>query len=149
MPQKQNAVLDWAATAKEPKITAMAKMLSKREGEFDEVTGEELEGFLLAPPSRQRAGKKEGQGEPEQAPAQRLPHLHRAGAALKDAQVQRQAGRLARINPAQCQGPMGMGAAMNGAQARALAPEASSMTTCEALLGRSPLCHHSTSALAM
>ena len=56
---------------------------------------------------------------------------------------------MMRINPAQCQKVIGTGAGMAGARRARRAPEAPSMVTCDPLLGRSPLCHQSTSALAM
>ena len=91
MPQEQNAVTGLGGDAEGAKDHGHGENVVKRKGEFDQVTGEELEGFLLAPPARQRAGKKQGQRKPD-AGSSPAPRASSPGGsrAMKDAQVQRQ-----------------------------------------------------------
>src|SRR2546421_6382848 len=65
-----------------------------REGEFDDVTGDELEGVLPAPTRDhgwgQGQSKKGGEGNPDGGPAQRLFEANNVRFTMKDAEVQRQ-----------------------------------------------------------
>ena len=144
----QDAMLVFAGNAEIGKDEGDDKDVVHREGQLDQIAGDELEGLLLSTQGLQGQGKEHRQGEPDRRPGERFLEVDDVGAAVEDAQVERQEDQHAgdETNPVPAgdfhhggSGYFRTGAATVSTSACAPAP----------MCGRWPLCHQRTSVLAM
>ena len=67
------------------------------QGEFDDVSGDELQRGSAAVPEENNDGEDRGQGDPGHAPDQGFAKLYGVGAAVEHAQVEHQHGEDEKI----------------------------------------------------
>ena len=168
MPQNKQPVPEFLRHAETGEDQRDDEDVVQRQRKFDDVAGDEFNGFLASAPVDQRHGKQQGQRNPKRAPRQRLPEFDGTRAPVKHTQVQREKKKHAEdetdpvpgrdfrhlrftiydlranckwIRPSQI------------ANRKCFRPSPSrrfaSSPANAPMFGRSPLCHHSTNALAM
>ena len=123
-----------------------------RKRQFDEIAGDEFERFLFAAQRPQSPGEQHRQGKPDAGPDERLLETHDMGVAVKHAKVKRQKNQHSADESNPMPGLISISASMD----RRHQPWAGrAIGTCstaigpDPMCGRLPLCHQSTSALAM
>ena len=87
---KQQTVLVLGRNGEVSKDESNDKDIVHRKGEFDEIAGEKLPGFLVSAHVFNGEHESQREGKPNPRPNQRFPKLNDVGLAMKDAQIQRQ-----------------------------------------------------------